>query len=491
MKQIYLLIILLVSFVGHGQTNSEVFKETFGTPTAKPNPYAGAPTKNALITAHQWSTTSTDGFESSNTVLTPGVSNKVNIIINLKLTIAPGQQFAVSSLSFDRGRDSKGPENLTINFNDIPVQTLGVPTAITPTGQISVNKVFNTELNISISLEPSESNGNNAKFRLDNFILNGRFEPKTSTGQIFTYDDRETPAWEPYNPIGTSNNGDDFFINFGNAVITANTNARNVAVSKDAALTINPGVKLITNKLTLASTSTQYSSLISYSNNAVEGNISYQLFVNHGNEAGKTNGNDLISPPLSGQFFNAFQANNTIIKKGKTKFLFGTWNQSTSTYENFLLANNDLLVTGKGYRAAVDSETVGNVLTFTGTPFTQILNVPISKTGTSRFSDWNLLGNPYPAYIDIKAFYDEVIVQHNNASKRVKNIDLIGGEEGLTSGIYGYNDDTPTGNSYTVYTLDYLNDNPNRAHMAPGQGFFVTKNTTFEHDIKFNPSMSQ
>lgn len=220
--------------------------------------------------------------------------------------------------------------------------------------------------------------------------------------------------------------------------------------------------------VTLHSISDKYSNIIV--NGSCTGDINYERYVNAFN--GST-GNDLISSPLTGQMFGDFATNNPNLFENPSlpiQKLFGPYNEPLSSYETYLTTTNNLspIVQGLGYRAARDSNedaTYGTTLTFTGGIETGNVDVTITTLGPSA-EGWNLVGNPYPSYIDFDLFF--------NLNKTKLDI-------GLYQAIYGYDGDASNG--WTI-----LNNATTGQLIAPGQGFFVRSKQGGE-TLTFTPEM--
>ncbi|MDC1505107.1 endonuclease [Winogradskyella sp.] len=245
-------------------------------------------------------------------------------------------------------------------------------------------------------------------------------------------------------------------------------------------LTIHPGIGLTTNSLenngiiVLNSTSNSYSSLISNTINTV-GIINYNRSVNAYTNDGNNNDNDLITAPLSGQTFGAFAndaANANLLASGNLR-AFAPFDKTTGNYTNYNIVDNanTVITAGTGYRAATSG---GGTLAFSGTVETGTIAIDIQDSGTA-FADWNLIGNPYPSYVDLSAF-----LSHEVASG-VTNLDILEG----ASGIYGYDGNVADG--WDVITLA----NVGSRRLAPGQGFFVAAdgNAVSAYNLEFTPAM--
>ncbi|WP_138433375.1 T9SS type A sorting domain-containing protein [Winogradskyella algicola] len=262
-------------------------------------------------------------------------------------------------------------------------------------------------------------------------------------------------SWTPSDPNGSSTPNDEFLIASDNAIISTNTDSRLVTINPGASLTINSGANLnVADVLTLESVSTSYSSLIP------EGTITGAVVYNrHVNNNGPINGNDLISAPLSGQQFNTFIGNNTNIlaNPSGTDVLFGGFDNDNATepYELWDETDTTPLTAGVGYRSGIDPVAGSNLVSFEGTVNTGLVQVPIAQGSASIL---NLVGNPFPSYLDAQAFLTQ------NAAVLDPSAVVI----------YGYNDST-NGTSADDYTIISAIEN-NTLNIAPGQGFFVASN---------------
>ncbi len=257
-------------------------------------------------------------------------------------------------------------------------------------------------------------------------------------------------AWLTTSPVGVATFSDAIVISAGTANISANTNCNTLTVNPGAALTIDSGVTVTATSIDLNSTSQLFSSLIS--DGTITGTVNYKRHVSQVAPVGT---NDLISAPVIGQTFGSFDTSNTNLAASGTLRAFAPYNTSTGSYENYDTNTNasTLLDAGQGYRVAT---TDGSTLTFTGTVRTNdVLDVPISDA--SAGSAWNLIGNPYPSYLDFALFFDL------NASEFET--------EGAYQAIYGYDGDASNG--WVVWNLATIADGTITELIAPGQAFFV------------------
>ncbi len=285
-------------------------------------------------------------------------------------------------------------------------------------------------------------------------------------------------TWSPSNPNGTATANDAIVINSGNATISSDSSINSVTVNPGAALTVSSEATLtVTEAITLESVSDNYSSLIL--DGTIEGTINYERHVNGNLGLGDTNANgnnDLITPPLSGQTFGAFAtANSNLLTNPSdaTEKAFAIFNKTTGDYENYNTTANatTILEAGTGYRATTNDT---STLIFTGTANKEDIDINIEYSGSS-YEDWNLIGNPYPSYLDIEAF-----LTHEVATG-IMNIDLLSD----TSGIYGYDGDTSDG--WNIINLT----NASGQLMAPGQGFLVAADADHvdSYNLEFKTSM--
>ncbi len=261
--------------------------------------------------------------------------------------------------------------------------------------------------------------------------------------------------------------------NTTDVVITDQTNAPLISTSIDISnLTIETNGNLTVEKtgnletsgnlnnngnLNLESDSNEFSSLIV--DGSVSGSVSYERYVNTNDPV---NGNDLISAPLSGQAFDVFISNNTNILANPSgpEVLFGGFDNddsSGSPFEFWSETDTTPLTAGVGYRSGIDTAAGSNIVTFEGTVNTSLVEVAIDQ-GTA--SILNLVGNPFPSYLDAQAFLSE-------------NAGLL---DPSAQVIYGYNDSTD-GTSADDYTIISAIEN-NTLDIAPGQGFFIASNST-------------
>ncbi|WP_299228467.1 T9SS type A sorting domain-containing protein [uncultured Psychroserpens sp.] len=488
LKKITLSILLLVSLNIAGQ-NIAAFSGT-ATPqaTAVNNLTAEALTRGSGLTALGGATFNS-GAWTANTSIDP------DDYIEWTITAAPNFSVNITGIDINYDRDpdggflqfliGSGPAQLRLrssldNYNS----DLFSDTNVSNAGEIQ-----------SIVTNLNSTTGGSITFRLYGFESSaglfgsfGSLDIEGGLGTVLSLDDTgivlkgtvisdgliySNSEWTPNAPsasTGTSNalvlNGtytetsdvavNDLIVNPGASII----------IEKTGSLTVN-GNLTTNDAITLESDSDEYSSLIV--NGSVTGSVFYNRHVNTNASSG---GNDLISPPVSGQTFGAFASVNSNIffnPSDPSRKLFGPFNKTTGTYQiydtDLSTDANTTLDAGVGYRAA--STDNGNFL-FSGVVNTSSISQTILDSGP-QFEEWNLIGNPYTSYIRLSDF----LTQNNSEF----NVDA--------SGVYGYDGNASDG--WTIWNLAYSTLNPN-ALITPGQGFLVATKPG-GGSVTFNPSM--
>ena len=219
--------------------------------------------------------------------------------------------------------------------------------------------------------------------------------------------------------------------------------------------------------LNLASTSTQYSSIIP-NNTSGSGTINYNRHTNS-----NALGNDLVSAPLTGQAFDDFVIANSNIFNNGTLYLYGPFEKTVGNYVNYVGTEVATLDKGVGYRAASSDN---DTFTYTGTVNTATVSMDITNSGPSE-TEWNLIGNPYPSYLNVQAFLNHEV------SPGVSNLALLNAG---SAAIYGY--DGNASNGWATYNLASTTAS---TVIAPGQGFFVSADAINAplYNLEFTPAM--
>ena len=278
-------------------------------------------------------------------------------------------------------------------------------------------------------------------------------------------------TWDPNAPDGTTTADNVLILDGIYNVNTTDISINDLIVNSGATIdidqanniTVGGDIDVLNNgNLVLNSSSTIFSSLLV--DGTVTGNVKYNRHVT--DNAG---GNDLISPPVSGEAFTSFISNNSNIfaNSGQTLYLFGPFEKPLNDYGLFSNVEAVSLEVAKGYRAA---STDDGTFTFEGAVTNTPLSIPIVYSGT-EYAKWNLVGNPYTSYIKLEDFL-------------LANLNEL---DPNTVAVYGYDADLTFGTEWTIWNMAY-SDNNLGSLIAPGQGFFVSSKVAGSNVI-FNPSM--
>ena len=193
------------------------------------------------------------------------------------------------------------------------------------------------------------------------------------------------------------------------------------------------------------------------------GTYKYQKYV-----AGSST-NDLITAPFSGETFSNLVGNNSGVlvtnTSPTTEYLFGPFDNVTGEYLTYDSTTNasTALSAGQGYRAGTAS---GATLEFTGDFQTTNQTVAINVGSHGTYGKWNLVGNPFPSYLDLDGFLDD---------------NDTGVLEDVNTAVYAYDGDVSDG--WTIYSLNETSN----VKIAPGQAFFVASSSGVGN-LNFNTS---
>ncbi|BAO76177.1 T9SS-dependent choice-of-anchor J family protein [Winogradskyella sp. PG-2] len=326
--------------------------------------------------------------------------------------------------------------------------TLAMTGGISGTGSININgKIIITEGGFT-DIEPTYGAGSTLEYR--NIVAAYNRFNEWSNGATLG-------AGVPDNVIienatldltnGAQATFEDFTVGSNLTLLTVG----NIIIDSNESLTVGGDFNNSDGNLSLNSVSDDYSSLIVVG--TATGNATYNRYVNSN---APVNGNDLISAPVTGQAFNVFIANNTNILTNPSgpEVLFGGFdsNDGANPFELWIETDTTPLEAGKGYRTGITTGAGSNLVTFEGTVNASLVQTPISQGSASTL---NLVGNPFPSYLDAQLFLSE------NSSLLNPSAQVI----------YGYNDSTD-GTSAGDYTIISALLN-NTLNIAPGQAFFV------------------
>jgi hypothetical protein len=267
------------------------------------------------------------------------------------------------------------------------------------------------------------------------------------------------------------------------------SNAQDLTVASGALLTIaNEGGVYVTGDLENSGTTNFTSKSDAFGALIVKGNVSngnsiyYKRYVDSYVNALSTGVWDLISAPLQNSSINSFVTDNTgdiataAISNGVTHYALRDYDHVNDTWVNHTsvsvpsAGNFDL---GMGHQMA---SVHGNTLTFEGlVPLADqtqsIINNYVSSVISPR-GQWNLIGNPFPSYLNV------------NISADAANNFLS-----LNSGVIDANflcvyKKRADGSSYDIY-----NNTSGHAYINPGEGFWVAASRSTPANIVFTETM--
>lgn len=178
--------------------------------------------------------------------------------------------------------------------------------------------------------------------------------------------------------------------------------------------------------------------------------------------------NDLLASPVGDLSFGALLGDNeNVLLSGSIDgtpgyHLFGAYEVANNTFGSFNATSDasNSITSGVGYRAGANGS---NALAFSNAMSnlqTADLSRPLVFSTNSR--NWNLVGNPYPTYLDMLSLLTA------NATTGVLHEDSVA--------LYAYGGTDSNGMLWDTVTLADLETT--NQYMAPGQGFFVRASAT-------------
>jgi hypothetical protein len=304
--------------------------------------------------------------------------------------------------------------------------------------------------------------GNNHKW--DNQSANVNLLNGLAPGnyKITVYGEADTSCQDP---VYDSNSGANYIATFtvtnysSDSTITTDESFSDLVVDNGVTLTIDPAGSLnisgtLTNNGTVVMQSSASSSAaLKATSISGSGTYKYQKYV-----AGSST-NDLITAPFSGETFSNLLGNNSGVLVANTspttEYLFGPFDNNTGAYLTYDSTTNasTVLSAGQGYRAGTAS---GATLEFTGSFQTTDQTVAINVGSDATYGKWNLVGNPFPSYLDLDGFLDD------NGTGVLEDVNFA---------VYAYDGDVSDG--WTIYSLNETSN----VKIAPGQAFFVASSS--------------
>jgi hypothetical protein len=358
-------------------------------------------------------------------------------------------------------------KEIDFNNNDCGSENYGVKEIVTFNAN---NYVFNTKNKLRLRCDASS---NNDYVFIDNLTVTGYEDSDTNDWLGYSFDFvTEASRWSKSEVPNADSN---IRIPSDKKIrIRDDREFNNVTISSDGNLTINlDGSLTVQNNIVNTgifkcySNDDEFGSLIV--NGTVDGVLNYHRWVN--NWEPNENGNDIISPPVSGQTWSSFLTENTLsngthrIYNNGTLYAFYNYNNGYYGWSDpYSTATDVTLDVSQGYRVSTaqnDSRTVK----FTGNVETGNVSVNLRNVQTR----WNVVGNPYPSYVSLSDFLTE-------------NIEVL--DENYAA-VYGYNGINGT-DGWSYYNL--TNAIINNVTIAPGQGFYLAAKSD-NVTVTFTPDM--
>lgn len=172
----------------------------------------------------------------------------------------------------------------------------------------------------------------------------------------------------------------------------------------------------------------------------------------------------LVSSPVSGEIMTDMRANNSFNTNGSNEISFAPYDNSQAVASDrwayFGDTATDALVDGKGYSTSLSSS--GDI-SFSGTINTSDVTIALTQGGGSG-TNFNLLGNPFTAYINSGTFLTNETGDLNSE----------------TIWLWDQSGNGGAGEYVTKVTADAFK-------VAPGQGFFVEASST--NNVIFTEAM--
>jgi hypothetical protein len=217
-----------------------------------------------------------------------------------------------------------------------------------------------------------------------------------------------------------------------NQIIDADLSVFNLRVSPGKNLTINTDKTLnISGNLALESNASGTATLINNGTLNVTGTSTVQQYLT--SKSGETNTDNwwYIASPVTG-------ANSASILQSESGNLLGYYDEPSADYPQ-ITATDVALTTGKGYLAKINTTGTYN---FVGALNNGDKTVVLSRTGTENAKrGFNLIGNPYPSFLDWNAAHNgrtdirSAIWYRTRTAAGAMTFDTYNGETGTSNGL--------------------------------------------------------
>jgi len=172
--------------------------------------------------------------------------------------------------------------------------------------------------------------------------------------------------------------------------VTADATVSTATIEAGGQMTLNPGVTLSASSFTIESDATNGTGTF-VNNGTLSATTSHVKQYLTGKLDTSLREWWYISSPVTG-------ATSTIFDPAGGTNNIGYYDETTTSYQQ-TTSNGVALGTGKGYVVEIGGS--GSVYTFTGSLNNGNISVPVTRTGTTAAKrGFNLIGNPYPSYLD-------------------------------------------------------------------------------------------
>jgi len=191
--------------------------------------------------------------------------------------------------------------------------------------------------------------------------------------------------------------GDDVTLSSGTLTIDKNAYARNIDLAPGSSLTLSTGKTLTASNLTIESDATGTGSFVDNGTSTITSGVVKQYLAGRFDETNTLKGRMwYVAVPVTGIYSSAFSVAAALPANKLWSHSEGRLGTDNGYVQ--ITTIDSLLAVGKGYVARMNGN---NTLSFTGVPFTGNKVVTVSSTGTTNAKrGYNLVGNPYPSWID-------------------------------------------------------------------------------------------